>query len=580
MSKQIGRRATTTTEEEKRKRPLKTYGGRKSQDNSGLLSDSDDEEPIRPNKRVKINASVTTLQQGDSREPTNREDVTDKRGAASTLSQDQDQDQDPASCPTEQFDSSTRPLSIKHNDHFHELLTESTTASSKSIGDHEHSTNLPKSKSRLPGALTSRKRTWSEAESPRITLGEELITSSSAPASPSKPSQLNTLEKESESLSKDIEKEADGQDELSMSITPSSEPKTKAKTPRETHKSTSPSTSQADELDLEAVVPKENYQPRPSRSRSGAVCEELLVPADFSKRPETLSKHKPVRAKRRKTTAFQAPKEKLEDEDWQAGDLPGLEIKPLEKPMTKDILPVPVDTAEEQILHQGGTSTVTAENNETVLKASTQTAGKKPRGRPRKNPPLETISENTIQDDDPASDDNDDEHLLEPPHPKEITLAPTSAPSKSGRKRKAVGPNSPETENESIPSENSSSDSDSPPAPPPPKKRGRKRKESPPTCATSAAPPSETETIHDATSLPLQETSTNVARAAETPHKALPPPPLPIPSSEPEAQQQPQTPQPRKGPDKHSPLNSSKVAFRVGLSRRQRIAPLLRIVRK
>ncbi|OJJ44928.1 hypothetical protein ASPZODRAFT_134353 [Penicilliopsis zonata CBS 506.65] len=38
---------------------------------------------------------------------------------------------------------------------------------------------------------------------------------------------------------------------------------------------------------------------------------------------------------------------------------------------------------------------------------------------------------------------------------------------------------------------------------------------------------------------------------------------------------------PRKGPDKHSPISgTSKVPFRVGLSRRARIAPLLRVVRK
>lgn len=43
----------------------------------------------------------------------------------------------------------------------------------------------------------------------------------------------------------------------------------------------------------------------------------------------------------------------------------------------------------------------------------------------------------------------------------------------------------------------------------------------------------------------------------------------------------PQTPtKAATGPDKHSPLNSSKVAYRVGLSKRARIEPLLRIVRK
>lgn len=37
---------------------------------------------------------------------------------------------------------------------------------------------------------------------------------------------------------------------------------------------------------------------------------------------------------------------------------------------------------------------------------------------------------------------------------------------------------------------------------------------------------------------------------------------------------------PDKGPDKHSPISSGKVGYRVGLSKRARIEPLLRIVRK
>jgi hypothetical protein len=43
-----------------------------------------------------------------------------------------------------------------------------------------------------------------------------------------------------------------------------------------------------------------------------------------------------------------------------------------------------------------------------------------------------------------------------------------------------------------------------------------------------------------------------------------------------------QTPRkaPQKGPDKHSPLNSGKVPYRVGLSKRAKIEPLLRILKK
>ena len=59
----------------------------------------------------------------------------------------------------------------------------------------------------------------------------------------------------------------------------------------------------------------------------------------------------------------------------------------------------------------------------------------------------------------------------------------------------------------------------------------------------------------------LPETSPDRANAApETPRKSTTPAP--------------------KGPDKHSPISSGKVAYRVGLSKRARIAPLLRIMRK
>ena len=35
-----------------------------------------------------------------------------------------------------------------------------------------------------------------------------------------------------------------------------------------------------------------------------------------------------------------------------------------------------------------------------------------------------------------------------------------------------------------------------------------------------------------------------------------------------------------RGPDKHSPIGNGKVGYRVGLSKRARIEPLLRMVRK
>ncbi|KAL8830679.1 MAG: hypothetical protein Q9170_005631 [Blastenia crenularia] len=156
----------------------------------------------------------------------------------------------------------------------------------------------------------TRKRAVSELESCKIVLGEEVPPSSSAPAeSPSKraridnPSQRHTLSA-SQMDSDRI------RDELSLSVAGSPESdRRRAKSQNSGTEIVSMRASQLDGLgsdDLVLDLPTENYQPRPSRSRSTLTTDELVIPEDFSKRPEALAKSQ-KKLKRRKTTAFEEP---------------------------------------------------------------------------------------------------------------------------------------------------------------------------------------------------------------------------------------------------------------------------------
>ena len=155
------------------------------------------------------------------------------------------------------------------------------------------------------------------------------------------------------------------------------------------------------------------------------------------------------------------------------------------------------------------------------------------------------------------------------------------------------------------------SNSDTKPAqveviPPPPKKRGRKRK------ATSEQVPEEAskeqgdvadagldgnrDQRNDTNTTPVEPHAPGEAVVNESHQKSVEPSflnpsdPLPDPTAEKkENDEAPATPQkagkapetPARGPTKHSPISStSRVPYRVGLSRRARIAPLLKVVKR
>ncbi|KAJ5525271.1 hypothetical protein N7494_011921 [Penicillium frequentans] len=143
---------------------------------------------------------------------------------------------------------------------------------------------------------------------------------------------------------------------------------------------------------------------------------------------------------------------------------------------------------------------------------------------------------------------------------------------------------------------------------PAPKKRGRKRKQ-PLEQPREAAPTQITEEqgLPSNSKIVVLKVNTNPAGSSSDPkhetkaveaENSMPPPQAdpPVPQANDQSEAPPQTPSgpdqnpstpvagsisTQKGPAKHSPISStSKVPYRVGLSKRARIAPLLKIVRK
>jgi hypothetical protein len=129
-----------------------------------------------------------------------------------------------------------------------------------------------------------------------------------------------------------------------------------------------------------------------------------------------------------------------------------------------------------------------------------------------------------------------------------------------------------------------------PPAPTQPRKRGRPRKNTQPIPDTSIEPLEPQRP--DTNPAVLHEIETNKLPSAEptsTPASTKPVDPLIELEKTPTklkgkavepAEMHTPTRDTKKGPDQHSPLQSGKVPYRVGLSKRTRIAPLLKMIRK
>ena len=319
------------------------------------------------------------------------------------------------------------------------------------------------------------------------------------------------------------------QDELALSL-PESASRGPAKPAKLPKRNRDTDDEPFDELgyDENAVgMPKENYQPRPSKRRSGAGDGEIFVPTDFSKRPEALAKGK-RKTKRHKTTAFQELLPKDEDEDEEVQILPDPRFEIPEKKSPK----ISTDMARPDVEKNDDTEEIQPETQPEPNQAAKST-GQKKRGRPKKV--ATNLSEETVADDTEA----DQAHL-------DAETEEISGMAKKSRKKTK----NKETSLPIIDEQDGNDDHDQAAE-----------------CDPKDLPAHILNDTHGnisplkPTAKPLPETSpAQTNPTPETPRKSATPAP--------------------KGPDKHSPISSGKVAYRVGLSKRARIAPLLRIVRK
>lgn len=293
--------------------------------------------------------------------------------------------------------------------------------------------------------------------------------------------------------------------------------------------------------DIAIGLPKEQYKPRPSRSRGNTNLDGLLESVDFSKRPEAQVKAK---NKRRKTHELNVPKTTDEAVRIQESRETGEDITE-QAVGTKNSVVIPPDI-------------ITIHEKDTVeIVDNTTQPPQKPINLKRKLPTDDTTAHETNTED---------------AHPQTEPKVPTSpkptqpAPKARGRPRKKT--------NEkplSIPI----TDKTLPVTTDPPK----------PDLQPQHLPQHDDKTNPVPDSV-LEETDPN-SNAAPSGGGRVQRPSTPPPeratttgTTPPPATPSQKTTDPPKGPQKHSPLNGGRVPYRVGLSKRARIEPLLRGFRK
>jgi len=296
--------------------------------------------------------------------------------------------------------------------------------------------------------------------------------------------------------------------------------------------------------DIAIGLPKEQYKPRPSRSRGNTNLDGLLESVDFSKRPETQVKGKNKRRKTHESDASSITKEGPVKESGVNGE----------------------ETTEKAVETTNPIADVSATVN------------------PHDEDIVQTGHDKTLPPQKPA-------HVKRKP--------PTDDPTERGINNDTTNPQ-PEQKAPTNPT----------PKQPAPKARGRPRKktteekplpiaivdETPPESSTDLKPPngpSQHLAQHNDKTNPtptpaLEETDPNFNAApvssVRVSRPSTPPPPPPhtttSSSTPPPATPERKVTDLQKGPQKHSPLNGGRVPYRVGLSRRARIEPLLRGLRR
>ena len=419
--------------------------------------------------------------------------------------------------------------------------------------------------------------------------------------------------------------------------------------PKPSRKRKQPSiSSQADELASEDIIglPKEQYEPRPSRSRrQNDHVDELVKGIDYSKTVESIvrssrkGKASKSKAKRRQTTGCflgstkgwdddeegdeerkdteviqildndddvvaksqrrsktagtetLLSKSRLNDDKEQEGlsskslsketlaapetssqqDLAEFDEEDIKKPPRRR-KPNPAQTTESQALQD-----IAESEEEDDLLADLPS---KPRGR-QKSTATQAKEPLTIDPNPEDTDKSDDFQPLE-----DLAEPPTSEPVS---KKKRGRPKKQDAEPVAESSKQATSTQPTTDPPPKPSSKRRKTKETPSTLTDETPtiqPLTESPTKANATlHPPLTSANCNPPIQDEGLSKfteKVPPPQLTTPqkdkgTSEQRAIGKEEAPSPSK--KHHSPLSSSKVPLRVGLSRRQRIEPLLRIRR-
>lgn len=352
-------------------------------------------------------------------------------------------------------------------------------------------------------------------------------------------------------------------DELSLSIS-DHEPEFKNRKNLTSHcKGKEPDELVHNELGSEDAamgLPKDQYQPRASKSRSSRGHEEVVVPIDGSKTVEVNGRKK-RKLQRRKTTAFHELTPKDEDDDDEEIEVvtqPNLEIP---KHKARKVL-VESDEEDPDVNDVvGGTQGQPQTEREPAAKPQ---AAKKQRGRPKKgaNEPVKDKAEDEMQI---ASDDKENE-LQE-----DFTVSNTK---ENASEEKPIG-------SEQLFAAAAK------PMPAPKTKKGRKKSkvvETPAAISEELVRDSDDELAavdidQGLRRRVLDEKDVNTMQLKPVEKTAASPPPPNTMQPPPETPRKVSSATP-KGPDKHSPISSGKVAYRVGLSKRARIAPLLRVVRK
>lgn len=549
------RRATVAIPERKEKKPLKTYSSKASQDDSGIHRS---DQNVQNHSSLRSKTSTSSFNEDGFGESTgwvtrdgpnslpSKEHKMGHDAYSDTrriLQQECAHNNSTVSTSTatmtrvgslsnvtdsipRQSDGSTMPLTpdetITLHDSFVTLTASKLPYSSEDpvlFSTLSKKDSVPAEEVFSPDPINSKskKRPRVLLELPDPCAAEKKVTSDHHDTSPTKRARIHRSEESGNQSDQD-----DTCDELSLSLlkeNPSNITSKQSNTNRPRER---------DELDDDKLgsddigidLPVEKYQPRPSRSRSGRANEELLVPIDFSKRPEAIAKGK-KKNKRRKTTAF----EQLVHEDKDERDI--FQVK-IPSP-SKGSEPFPVGLKLRDIPMNLNTEVTKGPQAETdASKEVSKAPPTKKRGRPKKQ--VQEPHEEQVK---PACDPA-------PSPTKSRITVPNQSTSKKRKLPTNLDPDlSCAEEDGALPPETNPNIPDSPP--PPLSARPSPSRNKDPPITRSPSP-----------------TTKHLSSALQTPPKTVP----------------------AKGPDKHSPISSGKVAYRVGLSKRARIEPLLRIMRK